>query len=367
MIRPARSAGSVSIREANTPTSVASGPRCVVTIGRDLVCTFMVQSALGVNDFVPVIARSSDDGKCWGTERPIWPHLKQRFSIFGAISRSSDGDLYFFGTRTPIHAPGEPNWCEKTQGLKENELIWARSDSEGVAWSEPSLIPMFFPCAAEAPGALCVAQDGTWHACYSPYNTFDPQLAVPRNQVVLLSSADAGRSWRSTAMLRFDDPMATAAEAWVVELPDGRLLGTCWNLNQRDGGDFPNANAVSNDRGLTWSLTRSTGIIGQTTALAPLPDGGALFVYCNRRHVRNGIWLARVQPSENDFGIRYNEVVWQSPNCTSAAAHDAWTGFTFGEPSATLLDDGRVLVFCWCLENGVGNIQFVELDLQCLI
>ena len=113
----------------------------------------------------------------------------------------------------------------------------------------------------------------------------------------MLSSSDQGRSWRSSAMMRFPDALATAAEAWVVELADGRLLGTCWNLNQRDGSDYPNAFCLSPDRGLSWSATHSTGIMGQTTALAAFPDGSVLFIYNQRKHGQLGVWLARRGPS----------------------------------------------------------------------
>jgi hypothetical protein len=353
--------GSVTVRRPNTKTSVPSGPRCAITPTGEIVCTYMVQEALGQNDFNPHVARSLDDGITWQDEGPIWPHLHNRFSIFGSVSSSPTGDLYFFGTQTIVDRPGEPNWCKATQGLKANELIWA-SSSDSHSWSEPMPIPMPFPGAAEAPGAMCVTRDGTWHACYSPYNTFDPAVVVPRNQVVLLSRSSDSKRWRHTAMLRFRNELASAAEAWVVELADGRLLGTCWNLNQRDGSDYPNAYSISSDGGWTWSPTRSTGIFGQASALAALPDGGALFVYNQRRHGRIGVWLARTRPTVSDFGVESNEIIWEAPEVPSAGAHAEWTQFTFGEPSALLMREGRILVVLWCIQGGVGSIKYVKLE-----
>jgi hypothetical protein len=321
----------------------------------------MVQAQLGLNDFCPHLIRSSDNGHTWNSERPIWPSLIERYSIFGSISSSPDGALYFFGTHAPIHAPGEANWCEATQGIKANELIWARSDDFGHTWSEPELISSPIPGAAEAPGPMCITKDGTWHACYAPYNTFDPEVVVPRNQVVLMSSADQGRSWRATSMLRFSEQWSTGAEAWVVELADHRLLATCWNINQSDGSDFPNAYAISEDGGHTWSPTRSTGIFGQSTALTPLCDGSALFTYCKRRSGKVGVWLANIRPTDVDFGIQSNEIVWEAPQRPPSVAHADWTHFTFGEPSATVLEDGTVLVFFWHLTGGAGSIQCVRI------
>jgi len=133
----------------------------------------MVQEALGINDFKVLLARSADGGASWTEQGPLWPHLHASCSIFGSVSRDLSGDLLFFGALTPIDKPGEPNWCDATQGLKQNELFWARSEDSGVTWSEPERIPMPFPGSAETPGALCAARDGAWHACYSPYNSFD--------------------------------------------------------------------------------------------------------------------------------------------------------------------------------------------------
>ncbi len=57
--------GFVSRREPGSPTSVAVGPRCAVTDEGDLLCTFMTQSKLGVNDFVPMQSVSRDNGVTW--------------------------------------------------------------------------------------------------------------------------------------------------------------------------------------------------------------------------------------------------------------------------------------------------------------
>ncbi len=52
------SEGWVTQRQPGTPTAIAAGPRCAVTNEGDVVCTFMVQSKLGINDFKAMLARS---------------------------------------------------------------------------------------------------------------------------------------------------------------------------------------------------------------------------------------------------------------------------------------------------------------------
>lgn len=356
--------GFVSHRPENGPTAMAGGPRCARTQQGDLICTFMVQSQLGINDFKPMLARSNNDGLSWSEPDLIWPHLVDSYSIFGSVGRSAGNDLLFFGTRYPIERPGEPNWCDATQGLKQNELFWARSSDGGATWSEPYPVPMPFPGSAEQTSPICVARDGAWHACYSPYNTFDPNVKPDRNQVVLLTSRDQGRTWGHTAMLRWAEPWATAAEAWVVELADGRLLGTCWNLNQKDGSDFPNAFGISEDGGRSWFPTRSTGIRGQSTALCPLPDGRALFVYNQRKHGDPGVRLAAVRPTPDDFGVEWDHLLWRAPQPPPGTReHSAWTHFSFGEPSVLLLPDGALLAVLWCRGAGGSGIRYLKLRL----
>lgn len=357
--------GFIAQQAAGTATSVAVGSRCVETSNGELVCTFMAQAAMGRNDFKPMITRSTDGGLSWSQSRLLWPELQDRYSIFGSISRSATGDLYFYGMRTPIHQAGEPAWSEATNGLKQNELVWTRSTDRGATWAPFSIIPMPIAGSAEAAGAMCVTRDGRMICCYAPYNTFDPAIRVEKNQVICLNSRDAGRTWQHSAMLRFPEPDAIGAECWVVELSDGRLLGTGWHIH--GGNSQTNKYAISYDGGATWSPTQSTGIRGQSTALAPARDGTAFFAYNQRKHGNIGVWLALARPSDNDFGVAINERVWAA----QIAAHDGaagefhdWTSFAFGEPSVTPLVDGTVVVTLWALQPSGHGIRYVKLRMQ---
>lgn len=346
---------------------VAAGPRCVVTNAGDLLCTFFAQKASGLNDFEVMSARSSDNGTSWTSCRSVWPGYRGRYSINCSISRSSQGELFLYGSRTPVAYPGEANWCEATQGLKQNELVYARSVDSGLTWSDPQVIPMPIPGSSEAPGTLCVLKSGRWIAPYSPYNTFDPALKVERNQVLAMYSDDRGKSWQHSAMLHFSDINSNGAEAWVTELSDGRLLGASWHLNQNDGSDYPNAYALSSDGGTSWSSTRSTGIYGQSNALAAFRDGSALYIYNQRKTGQIGVWLALVKPTETDFGIEVNEIIWAAEKKTksdrSSGGHSEWIDFSFGEPSVTLLPDDTLLVTLWCILPSGSGIKYLKLRL----
>jgi hypothetical protein len=357
--------GFVTRREPGTPTAVAAGSRCALTNDGELVCTYMVQSKLGVNDFVPTLSRSADFGKSWTEQGPIWPRAKAQTSGFVSVSRSPSGELFLYGIETPIETPGETFWNETTQGMKQNYLVWSRSADGGRVWSNPEPIPLPIAGSAEAPGPMTALSSGRWVSCYAPYNNYDPSVEVDRGQIVLMRSDDRGRAWSHTSMLRFAEPHSGGAEAWVVELADGRLLGTSWHTNLRDGSDYPCAYSLSADGGETWSPTRSTGIAGQTTALTALPDGSALFLNC-RRKGDVGIAMARVRPTENEFVVLGDEFVWRAERVRQSegeADHSSWQEFAFGEPSAVLLPGGEVFVTFWTVQPAKQGIAYVRLKL----
>jgi len=311
-----------------------------------------------------MISRSLDQGETWSEARLIWPELQDRCSIFGSLSVSPSGRFFFYGMRTPIAHPGELAWSEATQGLKQNELVWTRSDDDGRTWEPFSVIPMPLPGSAEAPGPMMVTRSSVMACCYAPYNTFDPTIVVPKNQVVFLASEDEGHTWRHTAMLRFPEAEANGAESWVVELADGRLLGTGWHICGEQSR--PNAYAISSDVGHTWSPTGSVGTLGQSTALAALPDGRALFIYNQRKHGDIGVWLACARPTAEDFGLISNERVWSAEIATTGDTSPdfkSWTNFAFGEPSVTPLADGSLLITLWARQSSGHGIRYVKLRL----
>jgi len=104
--------------------------------------------------------------------------------------------------------------------------------------------------------------------------------------------------------------------------------------------------------------------MGQSTALAALPDGSALFVYNQRKHGEVGVWMAQVRPTQNDFGVRSNEIVWRAETATqsdTSSDHAQWDDFSFGEPAVNILPDGNLLVVFWCIQGDEQGIRYVKL------
>ncbi|KKS44686.1 MAG: hypothetical protein A2Y13_02340 [Planctomycetes bacterium GWC2_45_44] len=346
---------------------VAVGSRCAVSSREEILCTFMIQKKLGGNDFKPVLCRSFDHGKTWTKPNLIWPDLQDKFSIFGSISKGTNGEYLFFGQRTVIDKVGESFWCEATSGLKANELIWAKSCDNGATWSKFTVIPMPVPGAAEAPGAMCVARDGSWYCCYSPYKTFNPDIAVKINQVIMLRSRDEGNTWEHKQMLTFDEPDSGGAESWITELGNSTLLGMSWHFNRTSGADYPNAYSLSFDGGSSWQPTQASGLKGQSLALTPVIDDYALVVYNQRKNPPIGIWLALLKSNRKEFLIDANEIIWTAAipgRNNTDTDHRQWTNFAFGEPSVTMLQHNIILITFWCIQPDAQGIGFVKIRMK---
>ena len=358
------SEGYVSRHHIGTDTGMVCCPRCVIGRSGDIYCSFIAQSALGINDFKPMICKSSDGGNTWSEPLLIWPDLVDRFSIFGSISSSIKGEFFFYGTKTYIENKGESFWSEDVQGIKQNELVWSQSLDSGESWTELKVIPLPDTGSAEAPGPLCKTTDGRLLCCYAPYNTFNPLIKVRKDSVICLWSNDHGNSWNHSPMITFPYSDSNGAESWLIELSDGRLLGTSWHIRRQS--DEPNAYAISYDSGETWSETLSTGIMGQSTSLAAFEDGRALFVYNQRKYGEIGVWMALVNPSPNNFGTLINEKIWGAKTASKIQGHtnpDDWTNFSFGEPSALMLPDNQVLVVLWACDKTQSQIIYVKVEL----
>lgn len=127
--------------------------------------------------------------------------------------------------------------------------------------------------------------------------------------------------------------------------------------------DRPNAYALSDDGGETWSPPQSTGLLGQTAAPFVLDDGRVLCVY--RRMDTPGLW-ANVSRLEGDRWVNaFDAPLWGT---APASGHTIMGGnmsenfaaLKFGAPCVTRLADGTLLVAFWCYEACVSVVRWFK-------
>ncbi len=356
-------------RDSRAPRPIASGARLARLGPTQLLCTYMIQEALGRNDFHPVASRSQDLGRTWSAPAPLWPEHGAWDSIFGSVSPRRDalGRLVFWGMRFTVDQPGETTWQEANFGFKQNELIYATSEDDGWTWSCPQVIPKPTVGSCEAPGAMCLTRGGRWLACYSVYNSFDRTVHAPHQQWWSVRSDDQGASWQSSLLATFGATDGTA-ESWIVELSDGRLLGACWRTSHADASDYPTPYVLSSDGGVTWSPPRELGIRAQSIALAALPHGQALLIYNQRRQEPAGVRLALLDCTGEGLRVVCDELIWSAATTrqtdAGSAGLDGWTNFSFGEPSVLPLDEGEALAVLWCAQPAFHGVPGVRLRLH---
>ncbi len=333
-----------------------SGPRTAVLPDGGLLCTFMINSRGGANDFTPMVSRS-EDGTNWSKAQEIWPGRKGRYSDFVSVRRGGNGLLYLAGKSWAIKEPGESFWSDTEGAMKENRLIWSVSP-DGLCFPLPNEVPLPYPGAAENPGGMLTGADGALRMLYSPYPVIGEPGASDTNCMVLLTSHDGGRSFVPRQFARVSGP-CLYAESWIEQLSDGRFFVSSW---QTAGGD-PTVYFLSEDNGETFTGAIPQPFRGQSTSVTAGPDGTVYVVYNRRKEAPAGVWLALEKPRTDGAVLLDNQMIWEAAVTSKLGDTDfsGWTDFAFGEPGITVIGDGTLLVTFWYQENGAAGIHYVRL------
>ena len=340
-----------------TAECATSGPRTAVLKDGGIVCTFMVNSRGGANDFVPMIAWSRD-GVSWSKARPIWPELTGKESTFVSVRNTLDGRFCLCGVQWHIDHPGEAFWSDEVGGMKENRLVYSLCD-DGLDFPLPRSVELPYYASAECPGGILVHADGTLDIIYSPYQTIEGKMRADTNCMVLLRSRDGGRTFQSQKFAAIDGP-CLYAESWLVRLSDGRLFASTWQTMSADSNQY----LLSGDDGASFSGPFPQPFRGQSTGICAGPDGTVYIAYNQRKEQPAGVWLALERPDESGPNLLANEPVWQARDITkgdSSGDFAQWTDFAFGEPHVTLLPDGTLLVVLWYQEGDTKGVRWVRL------
>jgi hypothetical protein len=352
------SEGFVFKSDRSGPT--ACGPRTALLKNGELICTYMVQTKIGSNDFVPMAAYSSD-GEKWSEGKPLWPQHIGKKSAFVSVRPMPDGRVSIAGMWFDISYPGELFWSDEANGMKENKLIWCISD-DGKHFPEPSEIEVPYYASAEQPGGMLVRKSGEMMIVYSPCDTIEKREKVDTRRQVILRSVNGGRDF-VPGILGTADHQVLFAESWITELGNGLLVSGSWMIDDKKS---PDVYFLSDDSGRTFKGPFPMGFFGQTTSFTPYDKDKLLVPYNQRKEGVIGVWLALAEPSAEGFGLIANEPVWEAKLPTrnnTSGDFSEWTDYSFGEPQATILPGGKILVVLWCDQPDGKGIRFIKLDM----
>jgi len=340
---------------------VACGPRAAICKDGSIVCSYMVQTKISQNDFVPMVAYSKD-GENWGGAKPIWPDWVGEKSPFVSVRNTPDGKVSVAGMVFEIDGEGEMFWSNEAMGMKENKLCWCISQ-DGVEFGSPNVIELPYYASSEQPGGMLVKKDGEIIMIYAPYDTIKKKQEVVTNKLIKMTSKDSGKTFEAGVVGEIDLD-SNFAESWIVELGSGAVFVSSWLPNSENA---PDVCFVSHDGGESFSEPIDMKIGGQSTALAPFGEDKVLVAYNQRATGTIGVWLALGEPKSDDFNLIANEPVWEATTKTrsnKSEDFDNWTDYSFGEPNVIILEDKSLLVVFWCQQPDECGIKYVRLQMQ---
>lgn len=320
---------------------------CLMRTDRDLILEFMYQPLGPLRatklhpHYAPVMTRKSavsgDGGLTWSVADQPYPLRSPlvettRGDYYGAVVLA-DHSLY---TITLLHKPGTTDQYSLSHRLR-------RTPSGAVVWEAP--LTETGPLENYNPFSIVRLSDDTLLAAGYWYETGHTQMSV-----VVLRSADGGRSWTHHAKIDSPDVFGVG-EPGLVVLKDGRIIMSLraeWscvkNLDpaewpedvnghgkKRDGYGYYLYQSESVDNGLTWTVPHPLPLWGHPGFMVQLQSGKVLLVYGHRR---------------SPFSIR---AVLSHDGCRSwdlATLKTLHTfdpgGYDIGYPVALQGDDGRI-------------------------
>jgi sialidase-1 len=345
-------------------------PSVVALSAQELVATVVLGEAFEAVNLHTHRCRSTDGGRTWVHEGPLYPGTPDRLtSDCARLTALPGGELVAFMIRHDrTEHPDEGLTSHQTLGFVPTELLLLRSRDGGHTWTPPALIaPPIVGPAFEMCCPLTPLRDGRW---LIPTQTWPGWAGDCPNGIRMgaLVSRDGGRTW-PTWMDVMHDPAGGPVYFWeskIVELPDGRLLAVAWVYDDAAKADRPNHYALSADGGQTWTAPASTGLRGQTLTPLVLPDGRVLVVY--RRIDQPGLWATLARLDGERWVNEAERPLWgQQAAGLTASSTDMAHNFNvlrFGAPSLTRLADGTVFIAFWAYEDTVSVIRYFLLDVR---
>jgi sialidase-1 len=291
----------------------------------ELLCVMREASEHISADGQIISVRSVDGGRNWGARQVVlddadtdWRsaslcQLRDGTLLNNALPQVHyDGSGRFVGGHEPV--PGNRG---RTEGI-----YVGRSDDGGRTWSWPSepMVSDPYPSPFTAERIVELDTGRLVMACY---------VSAPdrsRSISILYASEDGGHNWRYLAVIA-DVPGVSLNEPSLLQTRSGRLISVL-RSNRSDGF----YQAVSDDRGQTWSPAVPCGIPGEgnPASLVQLPDDTILCVHGSRIDVV-GMYVVASRDDGDSWDVANRKVI-----------RDDLANWDMSYPSTTVMPDGQV-------------------------
>ena len=302
------------------------------------------------------MSRSTDGGQEWEPMQVIMDmgnDPKWRYDGIGDPSILVDrntGTIWVAAT----WSHGDRSWHGSGSGIEPEEtgqLMLARSDDDGLTWSEPINITAQvkdpeWRFVLQGPGRGITLQDGTL-VFPAQYRSEDAAPNHGKPFSTILYSQDHGDTWKIGSGVKID-----TTEAQVVQLGDGSIM-----INCRDDRGGSRSVYTTRDLGATWQIHPSS----RKALIEPVCNAGLI----RMTHRKHGPLLIFSNPNttrgrthltlkiSNDEGLSWPEKYHR--------LYDARAGA--GYSSLTQIGDEHVGV----LYEGSGELNFLRFHIDELI
>jgi sialidase-1 len=329
----------------------------------ELLCLFVMAEAFEAPNATTWITRSSDGGRTWSLQGPLYDKRSLGFESSDALKATllRDGTLIAMGYRFHRHDPEQAIGIEETGGILPGDDIIAESHDEGRTWTEPRIIPRSYPELLEISGPCVELPSGDLVAISAPYRM--PDGSNPSGQVgILLRSSDRGRTWDDrTCFFRSAEGNLTPLESRLCRMEDGRLVAIVWAYDYTTDRHHTNHVVVSHDDGLTWSAPIDTGHMGQASSVLALEGDRLLSIHAHRAGADPGLYVRLVDFAEDRWTMLEEAAIWGPRARPQSVAEQTmvqmFTSLRFGQPSLTRIGPDEYLAAHWSIEEGQGKIR----------
>lgn len=336
-------------------------PAIVQLASGDLLALFVIAEAFEAADATTWIARSTDLGRSWRLEGPLYDKsvVGRLTSDYLKPTRLRDGSLVAVGYRFDRTNPDAPIGIAATGGLLPGEDVVSFSRDEGRTWTIPQVVSRSRPELLELSGPAVQLQSGDLVAVAALCRM--PDGSNPSGQIgIFLRSGNRGHTWDDRAtFFRTKNGGLTPLESRLVEMQPGRLVAIAWAFDYQSETNHANHVVVSHDDGRTWSEPIDTGHMAQASNLLWLEGNWLLSIHAHRAG-DIGLYVRLINFTGDKWRVEAERVIYGGAGQrteSGASMVEMFSSLRFGQPSLLRLSNGDVLATHWCIEDGQGKIR----------